>query len=134
MIRPLLPLLLAVPAALAQQAGIPASVDKAFARYTRVAETLLPILESAKDKATADAAANQLFAALPELYDARCGLEEIANLNAAETAAVEKKYGLAMRRNWGKVFEQIYRLQRAQCYGSIPFLKQFQTMCMMLDK
>ncbi len=126
--------LAAVPAALAQQAGIPASVDAAFDRYTRLPDMLVPILESVEDKASADKAADALFAALPELYEARSGLEQIASLDAAETAAVEKKYGLEMRRNWGKLFQEIYRLQRAQCYGSVPFLKQFQTMCMMLEK
>ncbi len=129
-----LPVLVAAPAALAQQAGIPPSVDAAFDRYVRLPDTLVPILESATDKASADAAADALFAALPELYEARSGLEAIAALSPAETAAVEEKYGLAMRRNWGKVFQEIYRLQRARCYESVPLLKQFQTMCMMLEK
>ncbi len=136
MTRALIPLCLlaALPVAMAQQAAIPPSVDAAFERYTHLPGLLVPILESATDKASADAAADKLFAALPALYEARSGLEEIARLSPAETAQVEKKFGLKMRREWGKVFEQIYRLQRAQCYGSLPFVKQFQTMCMMLEK
>ncbi len=132
----LIPALAALPALVQAEpeAAIATEVDAAFARYAALPSTLVPILEQAKDKASADAAAQKLFDALPAVYEAREGLHAIEKLDPAQTRLVQQKYGAAMQRDWGRLFEHIYRLQKAQCYGSIPFFKQFRTLCMMLEK
>ncbi len=109
-------------------------VDAAFASYAALPAKLVPVLEQAQSKETADAAAPALQALLPQVYDARSALHAIASLSAEETRQVQQKYEQQLRREWGKLFEQIFRLQKAQCYGSVPFLKQFHTLCLMLEK
>ncbi len=121
-----------VPVIAAQQ--LPPLVDEAFAAYAALPAKLVPILAEAKDRESADAAASKLLEALPAVYDARTALHRIPTLGEKETQLVQHKYETRLRSEWGKLFEHIYRLQRAQCYGSIPFLKQFQTMCLMLEK
>ncbi len=114
--------------------AIPPLVEEAFEGYAALPSTLVPILAEAKDMASADAAAPKLFAALPAVYDARTALHRIPTLGEKETQLVQQKYETRLRSEWGKLFEHIYRLQRAQCYGSLPFFKQFQTLCLMLEK
>ncbi len=113
---------------------IPPLVDEAFANYAALPAKLIPILSEAQDKDTADAAAAKLHDALPSVYDARSALHRIPSLGKEETALVQQKYETRLRREWGKLFEQIYRLQKTQCYGSLTFFRQFQLLCLMLEK
>ncbi len=121
------------PAAEAQNA-IPPLVDEAFASYAALPSKLVPVLSKVKDKESADTAAPALFALLPEVYDTRTALHRIGEMGRAETQLVQQKYETQLRREWGKLFEQIYRLQKTQCYGSQELFKQFQILCLMLEK
>ncbi len=121
-------------APLVEAQAIPPMVDEAFAAYAALPSKLLPVLAKAQDRESAEAAAPELFALLPTVYDTRSALHRISNMGPQETQLVQQKYEKQMRQEWGKLFEHIYRLQRAQCYGSVPFFKQFQTMCLMLEK
>ncbi len=109
-------------------------VDAAFARYAALPSKLLPVLAQAKSQESADAAAPALYELLAEVYDARSALRRIPSLSAEETQQVQQKYERQLRQDWGKLFEEIYRLQRTRCYESLPFFKQFQTLCLMLEK
>ncbi len=110
------------------------AVDAAFAAYAALPSQLVPILAEAQDRESADAAAPRLREALTKVYDARSALHGIPTLSQEETRLVQQKYEEELRREWGKLFEQIYRLQKAQSFGSLPFFKQFQTLCLMLEK
>ncbi|MDO5472007.1 MAG: hypothetical protein Q4F35_01605 [Akkermansia sp.] len=116
------------------QAAIPQNIDQAFERFTALPNTLVPILEKAKDRQSADAAAKELNDALPLIYDARTEFMNIQSLSPEVSAEVLMKYEKNMRRNWGKVYENIFRLQKARCYDSIAFFKEFQTLCAMLEQ
>ncbi len=119
---------------LAEAQVIPPLVDEAFEAYASLPSRLVPILAAAKDRDSADAAAPQLLAALPALYETRSALHRITSLGDAERRLVEQKYERRLRHEWKALFEQIYRLQKTRCYGSRSFFKQFQTMCLMLEK
>ncbi len=121
-------------APLVEAQPIPPMVDEAFESYASLPSTLIPVLAEAKDRETADAAAPKLLELLPVVYDTRSALHRISTLGEQETQLVQQKYEARLRSEWGKLFEHIYRLQRTQCYGSIPFFKQFQTLCLMLEK
>ncbi|MDO5469852.1 MAG: hypothetical protein Q4F38_01005 [Akkermansia sp.] len=131
--HPLAAALAALVPALAQ-AAIPADIDNAFARYTQMPHELLPILRKAQDKESANAAATELNAVLPKLYELRSELTKISSLKPEVSAELVRKYSMTMRRNWGKVYEEIFRLQKQRCYDSLAFFKQFQVLCMMLDQ
>lgn len=118
----------------AAESAIPAEVDKAFSDYIALADTLAPILASAQDKVSADAAADQLFAELPKVYDVRSALHSIQDLPPEAAATIKTKYEAEMRTRWGEVYRHLFRLQKARCYDSIPFFKQFHTLCMMLER
>ncbi len=120
------------PAAVAQ--AIPPLVDEAFASYAALPSKLVPVLSRVQNQETADAAAPELLALLPAVYDTRSALHRISDLGPQETQLVQQKYETQLRSEWGKLFEQIFRLQKAKCYGSLPFFKQFHTLCLMLEK
>ena len=116
------------------QAAIPTNIDNAFASYTKLPEQLLPVLQNVKDKESADKSADALNAVLPQLYDLRTELTKITTLSPEVSAEIVRKYSHAVRQNWGKVYEEIFRLQKQRCYNSLSFFKQFQVLCMMLDQ
>lgn len=124
----------ALPAAWAQQEELPQSITAVFDAYCALPAALLPPLESATDKASADAAAPKLKAALEQLYDTRTKMQGLKELTPAQRTEVEKRYALTMRREWGKVYEQMFRLQREKCYGSAEFSRLYSVMGLMLGK
>lgn len=136
--RPLISLfltaaVLCLPAA-AQEQSLPPHITTVFDTYTALPDVLLPPLRAAKDKASADAAAPQLKAALEKLYDARTQMQTLTSLTPGEKAEVEKRYGLKMRQQWGKVYEEMFRIQKEQCFGSAEFGKLYSVMGLMLGK
>lgn len=102
--------------------------------YNSLPGVLVPILEKVTDKESADAAAPALNKVLPRLYDIRTALSSIDKMPPEVDAEVRKKYAAQMQRNWGKLYEQILRLQQVDCYNSPDFFKQFYILCMMLNK
>lgn len=115
-------------------AAIPVGIDRAFSDFTTLPDELLPVLEGVTDRESAENATEKLNNLLPKVYDARTAMQRITSLSADVKAEVIKKYGKEMQTNWGKVYEQIFRLQQVRCYNSLSFFKQFHALCMMLDK
>lgn len=120
------------PSDAAPAAAIPAEVKAAFDSYCALPAELLPVLESVQDKASADAAAPKLHAALDKIYVTRDAMQKVSTLTPAQSAHVQKQYAAKMRQDWGRVYEQIFRLRKAQCYGSIAFVNEFGYMNLML--
>lgn len=116
------------------EASIPAEVDKAFANYVALPGSIVPILERVKDKTTADAEADNLYKELTKVYDTRSELQKITNLPPDVAEQLKQKYASDMRTRWGEVYKHIFRLQKVRCYDSVPFFKQFHTLCMMLEQ
>lgn len=124
-----------LPAVLAVQAtALEPAVQQAFERYMAIPPAVLPVLQGVKDKATADAAAPKLKEALATVYDARDALKDIKQLSEADAAEVKERYEKPMREEWGKLYQEIYRLQQVKCYNSEEFFKLFSYMCLMLEK
>ncbi len=116
------------------QAAIPPDIDRAFSHYTQLAADLAPVLEKATDRQSADQAAPELANLLLKVCDARTELAGIQDLPPEISAEVVHKYEATMRRNWGKVYEQIFRLQKNNCYNSAAFSRNFRLLCMILSK
>lgn len=123
-----------ISAASVAEASIPAEVDKAFANYVALPGSIVPILERVKDKTTADAEADNLYKELTKVYDTRSELQKITNLPPDVAEQLKQKYASDMRTRWGEVYKHIFRLQKVRCYDSVPFFKQFHTLCMMLEQ
>lgn len=127
--------LYAAPSAAPQTApALPRTLTEAFDAYTAMPDVLLPPLKAAQDKASAEAAAPQLKTALEALYDMRNKMQLVTEIPAEHKAAVEEKYAHRMRVQWGKVYEEIFRLQKEQCYDAPEFTKMFRVMMLMLGK
>lgn len=119
------------PAAPAEQPLSP-ELSKVFEEYVALPSALVPILESVQDYDSAEAAAPKLHEQLDRIYRAQESMSAITSLSAAESAAVQARYAAPMRREWGRVFEQIFRLRRTQCYHAPAFTSEFGYMNMML--
>lgn len=127
-------LLCSAPLCAAEQNVLPAEVAAVFDAYTAFPDTLLPALQAAKNKETADAAAPKLRAALEQLYDVRVQLKSITELSDAQKAEVEQRYARRMREQWGKVYGEINRLQHAKCFYSGEYAELFRALQLMLNK
>ena len=107
-------------------------MEQLFESYINLASELTPVLESATDKQSAENAAAPLYNLLPKVYDMRTELQKIENLTPEAAAELQQKYAKRMQTEWGKVYEHIFRLEKANCYHSLAFFKQFRALCMML--
>lgn len=116
----------------AAEPALPAEVKAAFDAYCALPAELLPVLESVQDKATADAAAPKLHAALDKIYTTRDAMQKVQQLTPEQSTLVQQQYATRMRQDWGRVYEHIFRLRKEQCYGSIAFVKEFGYMTLML--
>ena len=126
-------LLLAAPA-VSRAAEVPEAIDTAFRHYVMLPDLLLPVLEKARDKESAEAAAPELQALLANVYDARRDMLKIPSLSPEVAAELRRRYEADMRARWGKVFAQISRLLKANSYGSPAFSKQMSTLCLMFEE
>ena len=114
------------------QAAVSTEMEQLFESYINLASELTPVLESATDKQSAENAAAPLYNLLPKVYDMRTELQKIENLTPEDAAELQQKYAKRMQTEWGKVYEHIFRLEKANCYHSLAFFKQFRALCMML--
>lgn len=116
------------------QEALPSHITGLFDSYVKLPDTLVPVLRSAHDKASATAAAPKLRAELEKLYDVRESLKKVSSLTPQQNELVRNRYEQAMREQWGKVYSEIFRLRREKCYDSAEFTRLYRLMCMMLDK
>lgn len=121
-------------APLAAQEALPSHITNLFDSYVKLPDSLVPVLRSVNDKDGATAAAPKLRAELEKLYDIRESLRKVSSLTPRQNELVRNRYEQAMREQWGKVYTEMFRLQREKCYGSAEFTRLYRIMCMMLDK
>lgn len=118
----------------AADTGISPDVRDAFESYIELPSILVPVLKKAQDKQSADAAAAELSAALPNIYTTRSKLHNIQSLTQEQSIAISSQYGQRMREEWARIYEEIERLRKARCHQSPEFLKAYRLMCMMIEK
>lgn len=127
--------LLAVPMVQAAvQTNLPKDVESAFAAYTALPSTLVPILQKAQDKDSATAAAEELKKALPSIYNVRQKLHDMPRLTPAQSQQVSTLYGQRMREEWAEMYVEIVRLRNNRCFHSEELRNTFRLMCMMIEK
>lgn len=118
----------------AADTGISPDVRDAFESYIELPSILVPVLKKAQDKQSADAAAAELSASLPNIYTTRSKLHNIQSLTQEQSIAISRQYGQRMREEWARIYEEIERLRKTRCYQSPEFLKAYRLMCMMIEK
>ncbi len=116
------------------QANLPSHITELFESYITLPKTLVPALQSATDRQSADNAAPRLREELKKLYGIRDALQKVSALTPQQNEQVRKLYEKEMREQWGKVYEEMFRLQQNRCYGSAEFAKVYKIMCLMLNK
>lgn len=121
-------------APLAAQESLPSHITNLFDSYVKLPDSLVPVLRSVNDKEGATAAAPKLRAELEKLYAIRESRRKVPSLTPRQNELVRNRYEQAMREQWGKVYTEMFRLQREKCYGSAEFTRLYRIMCMMLDK
>ncbi len=114
--------------------ALPAAVNDAFETYCALPARLIPILDKARDKASADAAAKELNNELPAIYETRDKLHNMPQLTPAQNQAVRISYGQRMREEWAGMYSAIARVRKANCFQSVEFARAFRLMCMMIEK
>lgn len=112
----------------------PEFFDGVFERYIRLGEDLVPVLQKVQDRKTADSAAQEVQDMLLQVDESRLETRAIKGLTPEQARHIRDKYEARMRETWGKVYDEIYRLQRMRCYESVDFLKPFSLLCSFLEK
>lgn len=115
-------------------AALPPAMSEAFEAYIALPDALAPILSSVQDRETADTAAAPLHQQLSTIHRAGEQLQRIGELSAEEKRELEQRYARRMREQWARVYAEIFRLQKVQCYSSPAFIKEFGIMTMMLSQ
>ena len=121
----------AIPAAYAQE-SLPPEVCSAFELYIALPASVVPVMQGVKDRQTADAAAEALHQLMPRVYETRDAVEKIPQLSPAATQELERRYGRKAQTAWGPVYQEIFRLQKNQCFGSTALAREFNILCMLL--
>ena len=114
--------------------SLPAAIENAFSTYTDLPSVLVPVLQQATDKASADNAAKELEKKLPAIYEARQKIRGIPQLTEEQNQQVQLQYGQRMREEWAKMYYEIVRIQRNRCFYSSEMGRVFRLMCMMIEK
>lgn len=114
--------------------GADEDVEQIFSHYVKLGEELAPVLASAKDADGARDAAPALQALLPRVMDSGRELRSISALNGADLKQIRAKFERPMRETWGRVYDEIYRLQRVRCYECVPFFRSFSILCSLLEE
>ena len=117
----------------AQAEDIPEETAGIFERYIDLGRDLSDVMESVKDRQSAEVAASKLNELLPRVGKSRREIGCISSLSPELAAQVIAVYEKPMRTVWGKVFDCIYRLQRVRCYECVPFFRSFSILCSLLD-
>lgn len=112
----------------------PQEYDAAFERYIALGDELSLLLEKAQDKRSAETLAGELQGVLLRVDESRLEMRAITNLTEAQSRHIRERYEKRMRTSWGKVYDQIYRLQKSRCYDSVALLKPFSILCSFLEK
>ena len=116
------------------QDALPRQITEAFDAYVALPQSLVPVLKSASDKQSADAAAVRLLPELKKLYGIRDALRKVNALTPQQNEVIRRKYERDMREQWGLVYTEMFRLQQNRCYGSNDFAKLYKLMCLLLNK
>lgn len=111
---------------------LPPELDAAFARYTALPDTLLPLLQQVKNRDSAEQAAEPLRLQAVEVMKLSKELSAVKSLSPQQQQLILSKYERPMRDKWGKVYGEIFRIQSAHCFRSTAFAKSFQLLSMLL--
>ncbi len=118
----------------AEVAAASHELDSLMADYIKVAEDITTLLLKVDSRESATAQSEELGKLVLRLDDIRKKLEKIPPLAEAEGEPIRQKYEQEMRVAWGKLYQEIFRIQKKQCFGSQPFLEQFQVFCQLLNQ
>ncbi|MBO5684781.1 MAG: hypothetical protein J6R92_07520 [Akkermansia sp.] len=131
-----LPALLLMTPALhaAPEAALPGVVKEAFDAYSHLPGVLVPIMQKAQDTKSANACATELKQALIHVYNVREKLHNLPRLTPSQNQQVRQQYEQIMRKEWGRMYDEISRLQGNRCFQSADFAEVFRLLCMMIEK
>ncbi len=118
----------------AEEAAASHELDSLLADYIKIAEDLTAILLQVDSRESATAHSQELAKIVVRLDKVRQRFEKIPPLADAEGQPIRQKYEQKMRVAWGKLYTEIFRIQKKQCFGSQPFLEQFQVFCQLLNQ
>ncbi len=92
------------------------------------------LLAQVKDRQSATQAAPALKQLVDRFALLSKNMQALAVLSEPDAQALRQRYEMPLRESWGKVYQEIYRIQKAQSYGSHHFVQSFQLFCKLLDQ
>lgn len=126
-------LIIAMVSLLSTAFGVDHATEEVLSRYIKLGEELVPVLSAARDATGAEKAAPALQALLPRVMDSGRELKAVASLSEEDSRQLRAKFERPMRETWGKVYDEIYRLQRVRCYECVSFFRSFSILCSLLE-
>ncbi len=92
------------------------------------------LLEKVTSKESAQAAAPDLQKLSLRFVEIREQLNALDVIPDESRDALFSQYEMPLRKSWGKVYAEIFRIQQAQSYGCNDFVQAFQVFCQLLNE
>ncbi len=92
------------------------------------------LLEKVKSKESADSSAPELQKLSLRFAEIRKQFNALDVIPDASRDELFTRYEMPLRQSWGKVYSEIFRIQKEQSYGSNDFVKAFQVFCQLLNE
>ncbi len=103
-------------------------------RHITLGQDSATLLSRVTSKETAEENSSALQAISLRFAEISKAMNELAEIPEVHRSSLLKKYELPLRTTWGEVYKEIYRIQKAQSYGSNLFVKEFQVYCQLLNQ
>ncbi len=112
----------------------PSETTKLLDEHIALGRASAELLAQVKDKQSATQSAPALQRLVERFALLSKNMQALAVLSETDARAMRQRYEMPLRESWGKVYHEIYRIQKAQSYGSHDFVKTFQLFCKLLDQ
>lgn len=109
------------------------SVSQVLEDYIQLANDLTKLLESVENSETALKASSELEKLIIKTGAIKDSLTKFSEFKPEESAKYLQLYEKPMRVSWGKCYDQIYRLQKQQCYRQMNFARNFRILCELIQ-
>lgn len=109
------------------------SVSQVFEDYIQLANELTELLETVKNNETAQKASPELEKLIIKTNAIKETLLGFSEFKPEESAKYLRLYEKPMRVSWGKCYDQIYRLQKQQCYRQMNFARNYRILCELIQ-
>jgi len=109
------------------------SITEVLEEYIQLADETTKLLAEVVDTSSAAKAAPKLEKLILKTNTIKEALMSFNEFTPAENEKYLQQYEKPMRVSWGKCYDQIFRLQKHQCFRQLNFARNFRVLCELIQ-